>query len=149
MNVIPTRAVIEGSLRTFTPEQKTESLERLQLLVDEAAAEVGVDGALELTLHVPPVRNDPAVTDVVANTARRLFGSDRVLSLPPITPSDDMAEILARVPGCYVHVGGGRSDGHSGDHHSPRFEIDERAIRTGAVLMAEAAVRLAGGTGPA
>jgi metal-dependent amidase/aminoacylase/carboxypeptidase family protein len=54
-----------------------------------------------------------------------------------------MSEILSRVPGCFFHVGGGRADGQSGDHHSPRFDIDEEAMRTAAIVLAEAAVALA------
>jgi amidohydrolase len=142
-NVVPASAVIEGSLRTFTSEQKAEALDRLRLLVAEAAAEAGVEGELELSVHAPPVRNDPAVTEVVADTARRCLGPERVVSGPPLAPSDDMSEILSRVPGCYFHVGGGRADGQSGDHHSPRFDVDEEAMRTAAIVLTEAAVALA------
>ncbi|MGH9006311.1 MAG: M20 metallopeptidase family protein [Acidimicrobiales bacterium] len=149
MNVVPTEAVIEGSLRTFTGEQKEEALDRLSRLVAEAAATAGAEGGVELTLHAPAVRNDQVVTGAVAETARRLLGSDRVISGPPITPSDDVSEILSRVPGCYFHVGGQRADGGSGDHHSPRFDIDEESMRTGAIIMAEAAVTLAMSASPA
>ena len=143
-NVLPTAALIEGSLRTFTADQKTEALDRLRALVDEAAAEVDVEGELELTLHAPALRNDPGTSEVVAGAARSLLGPEGVVGGPPLAPSEDMSEILSRVPGCFFHVGGGRSDGRSGDHHSPGFMIDEEAMKIGATVMTEAAVTLAG-----
>lgn len=141
-NVMPAEATIEGSLRTFTDDQRHEALTRLQSLVAEAASEASVDGVVEVTAHAPAVRNDPAVTQVVTEAAAQVVGSARTVTGPPLTPSDDVSEFLALAPGCYFHVGGGLADGRSGDHHSPRFDIDEEAIRTGASILAEAAGRL-------
>jgi amidohydrolase len=142
-NVVPTEATIEGSLRTFTEEQAAEALARLRELAADAAAEAGVDGGVEVTAHAPAVRNAPDVTALVTETAHTLFGPERVVVGPPLPPSDDVSELLARVPGCYFHVGGRREDGRGGDHHSPHFDLEESAMRTAAALVGEAATRLA------
>lgn len=147
-NVIPRHALVEGTLRTYTPAQKTEALARLQALCARLGAEEGVELALELTGHAPAVRNDAAATAVVRGAAARLLGPAAVLDVPPLPPSDDVSEFLARVPGCYFFVGGARPDGTSGMHHSATFHIDEEALRVGALVMAQAATDLAAAPAP-
>ena len=62
---------------------------------------------------------------------------------PPLTPSDDVSEILQRVPGCFFILGGARADGSSGMHHSPAFDIDEEALRIGTRVLVDGAIALA------
>jgi amidohydrolase len=142
-NVLPARAVVEGTLRTFTPEHKDEALRRLDALCAALRAEHGIAVELELTMHAPAVRNDPAATGVVRAAAARALGAAHVLDIPPAPPSDDVSLLMERVPGCFFFVGAGRADGKSGMHHSPTFDIDEEALRVGALVMAESAVDLA------
>jgi metal-dependent amidase/aminoacylase/carboxypeptidase family protein len=65
------------------------------------------------------------------------------LTIPPISPSDDVSEFLRRVPGCYMLIGGALADGSSGVHHSPDFAIDDAACRVIAGVLAVSAVDLA------
>jgi amidohydrolase len=50
-----------------------------------------------------------------------------------------MSVYLRRVPGCFFFVGASREDVLR-PHHSPRFDIDERALTVG-VLVLEAVLR--------
>jgi amidohydrolase len=149
-NVVPSSATLRGTLRTFTPEQSTAALETLRRRCDEVARTFGCDVELALADHAPAVVNDAAVTDVVRRVAGAAVGDGQVLTIPPVTPSDDVSEFLARVPGCYFFVGAGRPDGTSGAHHSPAFSLDEGCLPIAARVLADAAVALAGGqrTGP-
>ena len=88
------------------------------------------------------VRNDPGVTDRMMGVARSLVGGLAV-EFPPVTPSDDVAEFLDPVPGCYLFVGGGAADGSSGMHHSPDFFVDDGALAVIAGLLAAGAMDLA------
>ncbi len=144
-NVVPTRAHLAGTLRTFTEDQFDESRRRLADLVAGLADEFGVRAVLEVTDSTPPVANDPRVTAVVRTAAGRLLGSDRVLDAPPVTPSDDVAELLARVPGCYLLVGGALADGTSGMHHSPDFALADAMCRVQAGVLAAGATALGSG----
>jgi amidohydrolase len=89
------------------------------------------------------VTNDPSTTETVARIARAQLGAEKVMAMPPVTPSDDMSLFLQRLPGCYFFVGGALADGTSGMHHSPTFAIDEEAMRVAARLMVGAAAALA------
>jgi amidohydrolase len=147
-NVVPQTATITGTLRTFTPEQTTKALARMEDLQARLAEEFSVEVHVTETAHLPAVDNDPAAVEVVSGAAAAVLGPDRVLAaMPPVTPSDDMSEFLARIPGCYFFVGA-TPQGGSGAHHSPTFRIEEEALRTGAQVMAAGAVALARDTHP-
>jgi amidohydrolase len=144
-NVVPRHALLRGTLRTFTSDQKIEAIARLRDLLDEVASTYGVRCELELSESTPAVTNNADVVTSVMASASHVVGADGVQTFPPVTPSDDVSEFLERVPGCYVFVGGALADGSSGMHHSPDFAIDDRACRVMAGVLAASAVDLARG----
>jgi amidohydrolase len=142
-NVVPRHALLRGTLRTFTFEQKREALSRLRALLDDVARTYTVTCQLQLDVGTPAVVNDAGVTDVVRRSAASVIGAKNVLDFAPVTPSDDVSEFLNRVPGCYFFVGGALADGSSGMHHSPDFAIDDGACRIEAGVLVASAIDLA------
>jgi amidohydrolase len=144
-NVVPRHAQLQGTLRTFTGDQKDEAVRRLRALLDEVETTFQVACELQLGIGAPAVVNNDVVTASVMRSAATIVGDGGVLAFPPVTPSDDFSEFSNRVPGCYVFVGGALPDGSSGMHHSPDFAIDDGACRIVAGVLAAAAVDLAAG----
>ncbi len=142
-NVIPAHATVSGTLRTFTPAHSATALDRLDALLTELGEATGCTFTLTVTGRTPAVTNDPGVTDLVRAAAVEVVGTAAVVDLPPVTPSDDVAEFLDRVPGSYFFVGAARADGSSGMHHNPGFAIDEACMPVAATVLAAAAVRAA------
>jgi amidohydrolase len=144
VNVIPSHASVSGTLRTFTPAHADAALARLDGLLAELGEESGCTFELSLTGHTPAVTNDIAVTGLVRSAATDVVGTDAVVAMPPVSPSDDVAEFLDRIPGSYFFVGARRSDGTSGMHHNPGFAIDEACMPIAAAVLAVSAVSAAG-----
>jgi amidohydrolase len=142
-NVVPRHALLRGTLRTFTPDQKVEAVHRLRALLAEVDDTFTVNCALQLDEGTPAVVNDPVVAERVVASAQKVVGATNVLEFPPVTPSDDVSEFLRRVPGCYLFVGGALADGSSGAHHSPEFTIDDGACRVQTGVLVQSAVDLA------
>ncbi len=143
-NVVPTEAILLGTLRFFEPEQLTEAERRLRRLAEDVMAEFGVTVRVEQTYRTDAVRNDAALTEIFLGAAKEVLGDSRAFAPgSPTAASDDMSVFLDRVPGCYAFVGAALPDGSSGNHHSPAFAIDEEALRTGSKALAAAAVALA------
>jgi amidohydrolase len=146
VNVVPTSAVVTGTLRTFTDTQRSDAIGRLELLCADVAGELGVEIDLELPEHTPAVVNDAAIVDLVEEEAKAVLGDAAVLRMPPASPSDDVSEFLAHMPGCYFFVGGAAADGSSGLHHSPSFFVEDDSLRVGASVLVRGALALAADT---
>ena len=143
MNVVPRHALLRGTLRTFTAQQRVEALERLRSLLRELETMFVVECSLELSDVAPAVENNPDVYEQVMKSATKVVGASGVMTIPPFTPSDDVSEFLNRVPGCYMFIGGANDDGTSGMHHSPDFQVQDGACRILAGVLAQSAVDLA------
>lgn len=144
-NVVPRRATLRGTVRTFTPEFREEALERLRGLMLETDTEFAVRSDLRIAYETIPLYNEPNVTATVLDAAREIVGAKASVLGRPLTVSDDMAEFLTRIPGCYFMVGARPADAEEPPaHHSPGFRIDEAALETGVRVLSESAVRLAG-----
>ncbi len=142
-NVVPRRARLEGTLRTFSADQREVALTRLTQILEEVGADYSVRCELVGGEVAPAVVNDAAVAATVRASATAWLGESAVLEVPPVTPSDDVSEMMNRVPGCYLFVGGGLADGSSGAHHSPDFAVDDGALAVQAGVLARAALELA------
>ena len=142
-NVVPRRAQLRGTLRTFTPHQLVISLARLDAILHDMEESFEVSCSLSLNDGTPAVVNNMNVARRVIESAGQIVGAANVLDLPPVSPSDDMSEFLNRIPGCYIFVGGALADGTSGQHHSPDFAVDDEACRNFAGVLAACAVDLA------
>jgi amidohydrolase len=142
-NVVPTRAQLRGTLRTFTPDQADQACQAVREACDRVADEFEVEVKLDLPLTVDRVINDGDVVERVRRGVAAALGGDALMPMPPAPASDDMAEFLDRIPGCYFFLGAGDPGHPSGATHSPTFRIDERCLTIGVTAMASAALELA------
>jgi amidohydrolase len=78
----------------------------------------------------------------VLAVGRSLIGDRASILGRPLTVSDDIAEFLTRIPGCYFMLGAMPKGGPPPAHHSPGFRIDEDAFQIGVKVLAGAASRL-------
>ena len=142
-NVVPRGVLVQGSLRTFNDSLRTEALDRLHDLLHETESEFEVKSKVDLVHGTVPLMNEPNVTRTVMDVGHELIGDDASLLGRPLTVSDDIAEFLTRIPGCYFMLGA-RPEGETAPaHHSPTFRIDEAALPVGVKVLAGAASRLA------
>lgn len=101
-NVIPESAMLEASIRTFSPESRDKVLERLTRLAEGIAAAHGLECSAENTQSYPPTVNDDAEADVVAETVARVLGPERHKRWEnSLTSSEDFSRVLLEVPGCF------------------------------------------------
>jgi amidohydrolase len=138
-NVIPTSVQLTGTTRFFSAPVGRTLPEKIERIVAGTAAAAGVRAQLDYRRINGATVNDPAVADIVIEEASRLVGADNVETDTRTLGGEDMSVYLARVPGCFFFVGSAPEGSHR-PHHSPVFDIDERALPIG-VLLLEAAAR--------
>jgi amidohydrolase len=142
-NIVPRGVLVKGSLRTFNDSLRGQALDRLNDLLRETDSEFGVDSKLDLVHGTVPLMNEPNVTRTVLQVGRSLIGDKASILGRPLTVSDDFAEFLTRIPGCYFMLGAMPKGEPPPAHHSPGFRIDEEALPIGVKVLAGAASRLA------
>ncbi len=144
-NIVPRGVRIKGSVRTFTAPLREEALGRLGDLLKETDTEFEVSSEMQLVHGTVPLMNEPNVTRTVMDVATSIAGDKASLLGKPLTVSDDFAEFLTRIPGCYFMLGARPEGDKPPAHHSPGFKIDESAFPLGVSLLSGAAARIAGG----
>jgi amidohydrolase len=143
-NIVPRGVNVKGTVRTFTAALREEALGRLRDLLTEVDTEFEVSSQLDLVFGTVPLMNEPNVTRTVMDVAQSLVGDKASILGRPLTVSDDFAEFLTRIPGCYFMLGGMPAGLEKPPaHHSPGFRIDEDALPLGVRLLAGAATRIA------
>ena len=142
-NIVPRGVLVKGSLRTFNAPLREQALERLNDLLRETDSEFDIHSKLDLVHGTVPLMNAPNVTRTVLEVGHSLIGDKASILGRPLTVSDDFAEFLTRIPGCYFMLGAMPQGGPPPAHHSPGFRIDEDALPVGVKVLAGAASRLA------
>ena len=146
-NIIPGQATLRGTMRTFNMNTMHMAQARLRSLAEGVAQAYGARADVRTEVIAPPVINDEQATRVVRRAAEAIVGPENIVTIKPVMVSEDMAEFLTRVPGCFFLVGARNEEkGIVYGHHHPRFDIDEDALPIGAALMTATAL-LAGQNG--
>lgn len=138
-NVIPERAYLKGTVRSYNEELHRMIYRRILEMATRMAHAFSCTATMETIAIVSAVVNAPEPTSSVREAAAQILGRENIMEHRTMA-SEDMGYILEEVPGCYFFVGS-----HSGDeddfypHHHPKFDFDERAMMNGVAVMAQAA----------
>lgn len=141
-NIIPDSVVMEGTVRTFSPEQRADVQARIRRTAEQVAAASGATTTLEFVPVADLTANDAALTAQMTPTLRRIAG-DLAGTAVQVTVSEDFAAYQQQMPGVFVFLGvtpAGRQPEEVAPNHSPRFELDESALVTGTRALAGLAV---------
>ena len=138
-NIIPDTVELNGTVRTFDPQMRRETLERIERTATQIAAAAGATAAV--TFDDEPnavVVNDPKLTDRMLATLSRAAAPDGLVVLPYSTVSEDFSAYSAQVPTLFVFVGStpaGKDAAAAPGNHSPLFLIDEASLAVGLRTM--------------
>lgn len=143
-NVIPPKVKMTGTIRTFEPDVRETVLKRFNEVVENTAKAMGCTAEIELLRISPAVINASEVAEKVTAAANKIFPETLIdAAMYQTMGAEDMAYMLAEVPGCYFFVGSANAEkGLNYDHHHPKFDIDENALPRAAALMAAAAAEI-------
>ncbi|QDU64476.1 putative hydrolase YxeP [Planctomycetes bacterium Pan216] len=143
-NVIPERVRLAGTIRT-TQRETTERIKNQILAICRGLSEAsgaGID--VDFPMGPDAVVNDPDLTDQCEEVIVDLLGPGAAEHIPqPSMGGEDFSAYLREVPGCLMRLGVADGRHRAEPLHSPRFDIDERALALGAKLLARAVVTLA------
>jgi len=140
-NIIPQTAELSGTIRTFDPSVRKLVLERFDRVVRGTAEMMGCEVEIETKQVTPPVINNDEVSASVLRSAQSLFPQTELDTESYLTMgAEDMGFMQEKVDGCYFFIGSANDEKNLNyNHHHPKFDFDEKALISGAALMATAA----------
>ena len=143
-NVIPSEVYLHGTLRSFDPQVRELLLAEVERALSVARA-LGGDYRLEIERGYPAGQNDSRVSSWIAAVAHDIMGLQSVDTLRVGMGAEDFAYMTQRAPGAMFMLGAALPDNVQRAHHTPIFDIDERALPYGAAILAETARRFLAG----
>ncbi len=145
-NVIPTEAVLRGSLRSPDPGAHDHAPRIIDEELRKLVEPLGATFQLTYRRGVPPVLNDADLSDVMRDAVRGALGRDALVEPPRSAGGDTFAWYLEHVPGCYGRLGVHDPERTERlDLHSGAFDVHEGAIDVGVRVMIAAALMSLGG----
>ncbi|MBM9619760.1 amidohydrolase [Streptomyces zhihengii] len=140
-NVIPQHAELSGTVRCLDLEAWREAPDLVHAAIDEIATLHRAKSQIDYVRGVPPVVNDPGVTELLrdAHAARR--GPYAIEDTEQSLGGEDFSWYLEHVPGAMARLGvRPPGDTRTRDLHRGDFDVDEEAITAGVELFTAAAL---------
>jgi amidohydrolase len=137
-NIIPEEAELIGTIRTLDPAMRDKIHHDIRRTAEHIAASQGAEVTVDIQRGYPVTYNDPALTEAMAPSLRRVAG-DRAVRIDALTAAEDFSYFQREVPGLYFFLGAAPSGIPLEDvapHHTPEFRIEESAMETGVRALA-------------
>ncbi|SDR43663.1 hippurate hydrolase [Burkholderia orbicola] len=107
-NVIPERATLELSIRSFNDDVRQTLETRIYELTEAHVAAYGGHAEVDVVSGYPVLVNSDAETELARRVAFELVGEKGVIAPFPAVPgSEDFAYFLQHRPGCFLRLGNG------------------------------------------
>lgn len=140
-NVIPERAVLQGTLRTFKKDVRERIVKRMKEVSEGVATTYRCRMDYEILSSCPSVITDDDVTAQVEESIHSLIPQAHVMRGAHGMGSEDFAEITDKVPASYYMMGAGPEDPAKRlGQHNPKIEFNEDVLSTGAAIYTKAAM---------
>ncbi|MGN7195517.1 M20 peptidase aminoacylase family protein [Bacillus mycoides] len=136
-NVIPEKAILEGTVRTFQAETREKIPALMKRIIKGVSDALGVKTEFRFYPGTPAVQNDKVLTDFSIHIAEKM--NLNVISPTPSMAGEDFSFYQQEIPGSFVFM---RTSGTHEWHH-PTFTVDEKALPISAeyfALLAEEAI---------
>lgn len=140
-NIIPNEVKLDGTLRTFDEAWRSEAHLRIERMAASIAGSMGGSCEVFIDKGYPFLVNDDQVTEEARQAAVEYLGAENVADLDLRMTAEDFAYYSQQIPSCFYRLGT-RNEERNIVHnlHTDRFDVDEKALETGAGLMAWMAV---------
>jgi amidohydrolase len=134
-NIIPGEVALEGTVRTYNEDVRTEVERRMREILDGITRANGASFEMEYQKNAPATVNDPGLAQRVQPLLQRIAGADNVKIVEPSMGGEDFAYFANEVPGFYYRLGVLKPGTTSGGLHTPTFRGDDGAVPVGIRVM--------------
>jgi len=141
MNVIPSEVKMDGTFRTMDEKWRQTARKRMIDMAQSLAESMGATCEIKIVEGYPVLVNDPEITRRSRDYAVSYLGQTAVEELDIRMTSEDFAFFAEKYPSVLYRLGVKHSDNpNPPELHTPTFNIDEEALKTGMGSMAWIAI---------
>ncbi|MCX2583010.1 MULTISPECIES: M20 metallopeptidase family protein [unclassified Pedobacter] len=144
-NIIPNEVKIEGTFRTLDEEWRAEAHRRMKKMAEGMAESMG--GSCDFDIHkgYPFLINEEKLTANAKSFAEDFLGKENVVDLDIWMAAEDFSFYSQVTDACFYRLGTGNAAKDTQySVHTPKFDIDEDALKISTGLMAYIALKQLG-----
>ncbi|HBJ2622529.1 amidohydrolase [Clostridium botulinum] len=139
-NIIPEKAILTGTMRSYSKENREKLLKRLNEVVDLTAKTFRAEAKLESSTSTPALYCEPKISEEFAEYLKKELGNNISKLDTKLGGSEDFSQVLDKVPGTMVILGGGsEQEGFKYGQHNPKVVFNEDCLHVGAAVYAHSA----------
>ena len=136
-NVIPSEVNLKGTFRAMDEKWRFEAHDRIKEIVENTAKSYRAEIELKIDIGYPTVYNDPSLNSRAKLIGEQFIGEENIEETELRMGAEDFGYYSQKIPGCFFRLGTGNKElGINAGVHTPKFDIDERAIEIGIGIMA-------------
>ncbi len=144
-NIIPNEVKLEGTFRTLNEDWRKEAKRLMKKMAEGIAESMGGSCEFRIVNGYPFLINEPRLTESSRACAEEYLGKDNVIDLDIWMAAEDFAYYSQVTDACFYRLGTGNIEKDTTySVHTPRFDIDEDALKTSTGLMAYIALKQLG-----
>lgn len=138
-NIIAEKVELGGTVRTYDAAFRDGVIEQMHRILKGITEAHGASYQMDYRKTYPSILNDRKLVEATLPGFRRLFGADNVQELVPGMGGEDFSFFAQVVPGFYFRLGVANEEkGITAGGHTPLYDCDEQAIKTGVLALAAA-----------
>ncbi|CCQ11752.1 N-acyl-L-amino acid amidohydrolase [Pseudoalteromonas luteoviolacea B = ATCC 29581] len=142
-NIIPDEVKMIGTIRSFDQDMRADIKERLSFTAQTVAKAQGAHAHVKINHGYPVTINNPELTEKMLPTIKRAAGEKNVIEIPLVTGAEDFSYYALETPGVFFFLGITPKNtplDESASNHSPRFYVDESALKIGVETLSALAL---------
>lgn len=138
-NIIANKVVMEGTVRSHSPEMRGRVEGMLRNIAEHVAESLGAKATLNYHYFLAPVINDHEDLNRIASAAAvKMYGQESLRSLNRMMGSEDFSTFMEEVPGIFGFIGSrNEALGCTAKNHNDHYTVDESVLKRGAAMYAQ------------
>lgn len=140
-NIIAENGAMEGTTRYYNPDLTAKLDEAITRIATQTAASYRAEAKVKYDHIILPTINEPGMTAIAANAAKKAIGEDCLVHQPAVTGGEDFCYFLEKAPGAIVFMGVRNEavDACYAQHHC-KYNVDEPALLNSVKLYVQTAL---------